>query len=423
MRFSWLPVAALSGLLSWGGAAQAAEAAAAPLTLAGAVDLALKTRPELAGFQFTQRILSTRQAEAGFRPQPQVEFLVEDALGTGAHRGFDVAQSSLLLSQVVELGGKAAGRSAVVEADGGRLLNEQAAQQLDVVAEVARRYLEVLAGQWRYELAGNAVQIAQAGQLKVEERVKASRAPPAEAARAGVQLWDAKLLVQDAEHELEIARRYLAAAMGEEQVRFGRATGDLLTLPETESFEALASRIAQTPELLRFASEERMRDAEIRLAELQRRADPRLTLGVRRFEQSNDVALVLGITMPLFASRTAQPAIDRARAQRDLAGTSREAQRLKLRAQLFSAFTQLQHEQALSKTLRTELMPRLETALAQATYAYERGRYSYLEWTTAQRELLEGRLRLLESAARFHLLRIEIERLTGTALNAAGETR
>jgi outer membrane protein, heavy metal efflux system len=68
-------------------------------------------------------------------------------------------------------------------------------------------------------------------------------------------------------------------------------------------------------------------------------------------------------------------------------------------------------------------LPRLEEALEQATYAYERGRYSYLEWTVAQRELLEGRLRLLESAARFHVLRIEIERLTGASLQSIGEVK
>jgi cobalt-zinc-cadmium efflux system outer membrane protein len=301
-------------------------------------------------------------------------------------------------------------------------MNEHAARQLDVVAEVARRFVEVLAGQLRHDLAAAAVRIAEASQARVDERVQASRSPPAEAARAGVQLWDARLLLEDAEHELEIARYFLAAAMGEDEARFGRAEGDLMTLPPVESFESLIARLPQTPELLQFASEERVQDAQVRLAELQRRADPRLTLGARHYQQGNDVALVAGITVPLFAARAAQPAIDRAQAQRELAGSGREAQRLRLQAQLFSALTQLQHELHLSQILREELLPRLDTALEQATYAYERGRFSHLEWTLAQSELLEGRLRLLESAGRFHVLRIEIERLTGTGLAAAGDS-
>jgi cobalt-zinc-cadmium efflux system outer membrane protein len=423
MRRFLLPIMAAIWLLSGGRTAPAAEVDGAPLTLAGAVERALKGRPELAGFQFIQRVQETRLAEAGLAPRPEVELLLEDALGTGVRSGVESAQTSLMLSQVLELRGKREGRQALVEAGSARLMSEHAARQLDVIAEVARRFVVVLEGQLRYDLAAESVRIAEASQAKVDERVQASRSPPAEAARAGVQLWDARLMLEDAEHELEIARHFLAAAIGEDAVRFGRAEGDLMSLRPVESFESLVARLPQTPDLLQFANEERVHDAEIRLAELQRRADPRLTLGARRYEQGNDVALVAGVTIPLFTARAAQPAIDRARAQRELAGSGREARQLRLQAQLFSALTQLQHELGLSQILRDELLPRLNTALEQATYAYERGRFSHLEWTQAQRELLEGRLRLMESAGRFHLLRIEIERLTGTGLAAAGESQ
>jgi outer membrane protein, heavy metal efflux system len=423
MRFTLLPAVAAVCFFSWGGSVLALEANGPPLTLAGAVDRALKRRPELIGFQFTQRVQDARKAEAVLTPQPQIELLVEDALGTGARSGFKSTQSSLVLSQVLELRGKKAGREAVVHTHSDRLLNQHAAQQLDVVAEVARRFVAVLEGQLHYELAAEALRIAESAQIKVEERVKASRSPPAEAARAGVQLWDTRVLLDEADHELEIARHFLAAAMGEEKVTFGPAAGELMTLPQMESFEALVERLPLTPELLQFASEQRLRDAEIRLAEMQRRPDPRLSLGIRRYEQGNDVALMAGLSVPLFAPRAVQPSIDRARAERDLAGSNKDAQRLRLQAQLFSALTQLQHEHDLSQTLRDELLPRLGEALEQATYAYERGRYSYLEWTVAQRELLEGRLRLLQSAGRFQVLRIEIERLTGTSLQSVGEVR
>ncbi len=423
MRSFVLPFVAAICLLGRGNVCPAGEADGSPLTLSAAVDRALQRRPELTGFQFTQRIQLARQAEAGRKPQPQLELQVEDAAGTGTRSGFGSAQTSLILSQVLELGGKRAGREAVVLADGARFDNEHAARQLDVVAEVARRFVAVLEWQLRHDIAREALSIAESGQVKVDERVKASRSPPAEAARAGVQLWNAKLLLENADHEQEIARYLLAAAMGEGEVQFGKVVGELMSLPPVESFESLLAKLPQTPELLQFASEERVRDAELRLAELQRRADPRLTLGARRYEQGNDMALVAGITVPLFAARNAQPAIDRARAQRELAGSGREAQRLRLQAQLFSALTQLQHEYHLTQTLREELLPRLETALEQAAYAYERGRYSYLEWTVAHEELLAGRLRLLESAGRFHVLRVEIERLTGTSLESAGEIK
>ena len=140
----------------------------------------------------------------------------------------------------------------------------------------------------------------------------------------------------------------------------------------------------------------------------------------RRFEQGNDFGLVAGVTVPLFAGRRAEAQIESARAESARVSSDRDASLVKLDATLFSQYTQLQHEVGLSQTLRDELVPRLQTALEQTTYAYERGRYSYLEWITARTGLLEGRLRLIESAARFHLLRIEIERLTGESLESVG---
>jgi outer membrane protein, heavy metal efflux system len=421
MRLPYLPMVAVC--LSICGGAIAAESQSSPLTLASAVDRAIKYRPELTGFQYTLRAQDAKQAAAGLKPMPQLDVQIEDALGTGSRSGLDAMETTLLMSQVIELRGKREGREAVVIAERDGLQVQQAARQLDVVAEVALRFMAVIEWQLRHEMAQESVRLAEQAVAKVDERVQASRSPPAEAARAGVQLWDAKLLLDDSDHELEIARHFLAAAMGEERANFGTARGEFMTLPGPGSFESLVAKLPSTPELLRFATEERLRDAEIRLAEMQRRADPRVTLGLRRYEQGNDVALVAGVTLPLFASRAVQPSVDRLRAQRELVGAERDAQRLRLQAQLFSTLTQLQHEQDLSKTLREELLPRLETALEQATYAYERGRFSYLEWTVAQRELLEGRLRLLESAGRFHVLRVEIERLTGASLESGGERK
>ncbi len=83
MRFIVLPIVVAIGLLAWGDACLADEPDGPPLTLSAAVDRALQRRPEFTGFQFTQRVQAARQAEAGRKPQPQLEFLVEDAAGTG----------------------------------------------------------------------------------------------------------------------------------------------------------------------------------------------------------------------------------------------------------------------------------------------------------------------------------------------------
>jgi cobalt-zinc-cadmium efflux system outer membrane protein len=84
---------------------------------------------------------------------------------------------------------------------------------------------------------------------------------------------------------------------------------------------------------------------------------------------------------------------------------------------LFALYQELRHAHSETEVLRNDVLPRMETAVEQSRYAYERGRYGYIEWVAAQRELLEQRRALLEAAANVHRFRIEIERLTAAALS------
>jgi cobalt-zinc-cadmium efflux system outer membrane protein len=400
--------------------AHGAESSGMPLALADAVRSALEHRPELAAFSYSLREGEARAALAAQRPAPEVDFLLEDALGTGAHSGLKSAQATLQLSQVIELGDKRAGRTAVAMAGLRSLDSARALSQLDVVAEVARRYVEVVRGQTRHELAREAVRLAEQTQEQVQARVEAARSPLAEGERAAAALVDAQVGLEDTEHDLQIARRYLAAAMGAREAQFGAATGDLALLPPIAPLDQLLSDLEQSPALLQFADETRVREAELRLAQMQQRANLRASFGVRRLEQSNDVALIAGISVPLFQSRRAQPQIDASRAQLARVQTDRDAAFLRLQSELYGQYLQLGHAQELAATLQRDLIPRLVRALDLTKQAYERGRYGYQDLLVAQRELLAARARLVETFADYQLLRIEIERLTASSLEATG---
>jgi cobalt-zinc-cadmium efflux system outer membrane protein len=58
----------------------------------------------------------------------------------------------------------------------------------------------------------------------------------------------------------------------------------------------------------------------------------------------------------------------------------------------------------------------MEEALQETQYAFERGRYSYLELVDAQREYLAVQRERIDAAALAQVLAIEIERLTNAPL-------
>jgi len=94
----------------------------------------------------------------------------------------------------------------------------------------------------------------------------------------------------------------------------------------------------------------------------------------------------------------------------------RRAAEVKAQATLYELHRQLIRAVSEATTLRDDIKPRSAEALNETEYAYERGRYSYLELVDAQREFLAVQAALIDAAASAHGLRAEIERLTNAPL-------
>jgi cobalt-zinc-cadmium efflux system outer membrane protein len=403
-------------------ASAAGSATAQVLTLESAIELTLARNPELRVYEPRLAAARARAAGAALRSPLELQAEIQDAFGTGRASGFDSAETTFALSQVVELGGKRRLRAGAAAAGTSVVAAERAAAELDVLAEVTRRFIHVAADQAHLELTQRATALAEESVAAASARVAAARAPEVELRRARVTRARAMVEQEHAEHELLSSRRKLAAMWGDSEPRFERVSADLYALPQTEGYEALLARLAASPDFLRFASEERLRDAELRVAEAHARADITWRAGLRVLHDTNDEAFVLGVTLPLNAARRAQSEIAAARAERARTEAEREAHRVRAEAQLYELFQELGHAIAEAETLRTSVLPEMEAALEATRYAYERGRYGYLEWADAQRELVDVQRALIDAATNAHLFRTEIERLTGEPLDGAETT-
>jgi outer membrane protein, heavy metal efflux system len=391
-------------------------AVAAPLTLAQAVEQTIAHNPELQTFTYRLRAQSARAEVAALRPPFEVRAEVQDALGTGRASGFDTAEATFAVSQVVELGRKRARRVDEAAAQADLIEAERAAAELDVLTEVARRFIHVAADQEHLELTARATGLAQQTLDAANARVAAARAPDVELRRARIAFARAQVEQEHAEHELLSSRRKLAAMWGDSDLRFESVASDLYALPSPDTFETLVARLEGNPDFLRFASEARLRDAELRVAETHARSNINVTAGIKRLEDTNDEAFVLAVNVPLFSAARARGGIAEAAALRAQSEVEREAHRVRAEAELFEVYQELKHSVTEAQVLRTSVLPEMEAALEATRYAYERGRYSYLEWVDAQRELVDVQRSLIDASSNAHLYRAEIERLTGESL-------
>lgn len=383
------------------------------LTLAAAVDRTLRSNPDLAVIPARKLEQSARIEMAGLRPQLTLDAQIENALGSGNYRDLDGAETSLSLSRVIELGDQRRKRLAAARGGMDALELAQTVAQLDAVAETTRRFIELASEEQQRTLATQWLEASQRKTSEVERRVKAARDPEVELVRAQIDLSRAELGVRLAEDRVRIAQRKLAAMWGAMEPDFERIQADLFDLPNIESLSQRTERIVNSADFLLFATEIRQREAEVELARAEARANITVSAGVRRLEATGDQALVAGFSMPLASARYGKPRVAEAQARRDGLERERDAALIKARASLFELAARLRHAVEESQRLRDDLLPRMETAVKATEYAWQRGRYGYIELTEAQREQLALRLALITAATNAHLYRIEIERLTG----------
>jgi cobalt-zinc-cadmium efflux system outer membrane protein len=406
------------------GAATAEEAEPhGELTLAQAVGAALTRNPELQSAEYELRAADARTLQAGLRPNPELSVEFENFAGTHDAQGTHALGTTLSLSQVVELGGKRERRVEVAERNRDRIALERQIRQLDVLAEVTRRFVEVVAAQERMALAKRATELSERTLAAIAARVAAARSPEAEQSRAAIALARAQLEQQRAEHELLGSRRMLAALWASTEPDFDTARADLYAMPSVEGFEALAQRLQNNPDFLSFAAESRLREAELRLAQAQARPSLQWSAGIRRLQDASDpdrhdMALVAGFSLSLPLSDRNQGAIRESQIRQEQVPVDQRAASIKANATLFDLYQTLQQARLEAQALHGQIIPQAQQALAQTDYGFQRGRFSYLELANAQLELIELERAAIDAATTYHRLVAEMERLTNEPLSS-----
>ncbi|WP_339616314.1 TolC family protein [uncultured Gilvimarinus sp.] len=392
------------------------QAEQAPLTLAEALSRTMAQNPKLRVFDFRLQGTDGERMTADQAPAYEAGLEVENILGSGATQGLDNAEYTLTLSSIIELGGKRQARTGVASSRYDLIETRREAETLDLLGQATQRYVATLALQEKLDLASQSVALNEAAFNTIKRRAKQGAAPEAEMLRAKAALANSQIAHSAVQTEYEKRKMALASMWGETQVDFQRLKGDLFRFEPSEPFAVLYQKASESPLIRVYASEQRMRDAELQLAKSQSDSNVRWQVGARRYERTGDSALVAGVSMPLFAGSRNQGKVKTAMAARDEVEYRQESALLQLHTLLFDAYHSRQHNIDAVKRLRSSVLPELSKALELTQQAYERGRYSYVEWTAAQHELLSTREALVDAATDALLNQALIEQLTAQSM-------
>ncbi|MFV1980155.1 MAG: TolC family protein [Rhodothermia bacterium] len=397
--------------------AYGAPAVTDTLTLRKALALSLQFNPTLQAFGWEVRAREAHGLQAGLVPNPEIGFEAENFGGTDDLNGFDSAELTLEISQLLELGGDRRRRRDVAHLERDLAGWDYETVRLDVLTETKQAFVGVLAAQERLNLSDTLLSIAGEFHRTAAARVEAGKSSVIEHRRAQIVLSTAEIAYYQASQELSVARAQLSAAWGRSEPTFGVAVGALKTVTSIPPYEALEVFVQRNPDVARWRDEMALRHSDVALEKAVGIPNPTLRFGPRRLRGTAQSALVAGITIPLPIFNRNQGEVNEAKYRLEQGAALQRATETFARQVLAETYGRLVAAHNAAEKLITEVVPAADQNF-QATYqGYQAGKFDILMVLDAQRTLFETTNQYIDALLDYHRTKADVERLVATPIS------
>ena len=393
-----------------------------PITLRQALALALLHNPELKAFSWDIRAAEAGRLQASLRPNPSLDVAIEEVGGAGNRSGFDGAETTIAVAQPIEMGQKRAKRTTLASLERELAEWDYEAKRLDVTREVTGAFIAVLAAQEHLSLSKELVDLSEKAYSTVAERVRAGEDSPVEETKAKIALSNTRIEFERAGKELVSARHQLPPTWGSSNPAFEKVSGGFYDLSPAPSLEELAGLISQNPDMARWPAEKERRRAALDLEKARAASDIKLGGGIQYFDEGDDSAFILGLSIPMPLFDRNQGNIQEAMYMLAKTEEQRKAVETDLRAGLAEASTKLSSSFSEINILKNDVLPLAKSAFDAAGQGYREGKFEYLMVLDSQRTFFEVRARYIEALAGYHKARADVERLIGRDLDTVQNT-
>lgn len=342
-----------------------------------------------------------RARQARVRPNPTLALDAENAFGSGPFSGYGNAETTLSITQDLELWGRRTARINAARADAGTASLRRDLAVVDAAGRLALVYADAEAAERRATLAEENLSLTLADARAALVLVEEGREP----LLRGIQ----------GESEAAAARAGLDEAIAERDAAFARLTAvAMLAEPVTTidvSLLDLAPATAlsptdQTPTVRVAEAERSAAESRIAVERTRSRPDVSASVGLRRYEAEDATALTFGLSLPL-------PLFDRNRGNIEAAQADFRA----ADARLMTARQEAQADRAAAQARLRASVSRVNAADAGVTSAeeayrlsrigFEAGRISQLELRATRTALVNARTAAVD--ARLARVRAEID--------------
>jgi cobalt-zinc-cadmium efflux system outer membrane protein len=365
------------------------------LTLEEAIERAERMHPELAESRALVEAARGRADQAGRFPNPEAIARIEEAPLNSRNRG--EAQILAGVAQPVPLGGRLSKAREAERMEQELRFKELAVRRLEIRRRVHSAFATALFQTRAFQTQTVAAEGADKIAALTRARVEAGDAPPADLARAEMELHRATVERNRSASLHDQALFALAAAIGEPGLAPGSLAGTLEAALEIPALQSLTADLASHPLATAAEAAIRMRRAWVEVAKAERIPDIQVELLYRRPQDGRDHAFDVGLSVPLPLFDRNRGRIREARAELDAAEARSAAAKNDLVLRFREAHARLATALASSRALRSEILPRAGTVLNAAEARYAAGDISLGEILPVRREATDVQLAYLES--------------------------
>ena len=387
----------------------AAAAAAEPLSLAKAIELALEGNPEVAAAKRQWEATEGQVLQGRSRPNPELAYSLEDTRSK-------TRTQSWQLNLPVELGGKRAARTKAAEKSREQAQAQLAELQATVRANVAAAYFDVLTAQERLVLARDSAALAKSSTDTVSKRVAAGKVSPVEESKARVAEAGVRVELAQAASEQRNALSRLFALLGRIDAPYTVLEGKAENLPSVPSLADLQPLISSAPGVVLARIEVDRRKALTALEQSKRVPDVTVSVGMQRSNETQRNVLLFGVSVPLPVFDRNQGNLLEALKLEDKARDELQAATVRLHSEVAQARERLSTIIAEVQSLKQDVLPGAKSAYDAATIGFENGKFNFLEVLDAQRTYFTAKSQYLKALGEAHRAAADIDRLLGASM-------
>ena len=396
----------LRAALIVGGALLLAQPLAAEeLTLEAAIGLAVEASPALQARQEGISAARAGQTQAGARPNPVLSVEAENFAGTGPYDVFSQPELTVTYEQEIERGGKRDARLAYADRDVDLAEAQRRVARLNLAQEVQRAYIDVQIAGEQVWLASRRLETERELQQEALRRVRGYRDPLFVETRTEARVAQAELALAEAEARQSAAVERLASYWGGDP-------GGIEVADRMERSNPRRSGLAQADADLSTSLIDRAR-AGVIIEQAYGVQNYSLSGGARYLRESNDVAFVAGVSIPLGRFDRNEGNIARAQAERRRMELEAEADRLARLRRLADLRAEAEAARIRADGIMQDVYPSAARTLEQVREGYDRGGFRFSDLEDAADVIIEAQEQWVEAMIRYRDAQSEIDRLTG----------